>query len=130
MNSAGCCPFQVFLRPSPSAPRIQTATLAVQTDLQGGNRSLSERGRSEDLISALSFGSIWTDPMSMCGPAASTEPAATSPEITCRSDTRAGSIQFLPQIAIKRQPDIGKNVAFSTPFMSPSVAKLCGVGCA
>jgi hypothetical protein len=55
-----------------------------------------------DPISTLSFEPAQAGPILICGPAASTEPAATSPEITCRSDTRAGSIDFLQQVFTKR----------------------------
>lgn len=102
MNSAGCCPCQAYLSPSRSAPKLSLPTLAVQTDLQGRNRSLPNRGGSMDPISAPSFEPAQASPTLTFGPAASTEPAATSPEITCRSDTRAGSIHLLPQASVKR----------------------------
>jgi hypothetical protein len=55
-----------------------------------------------DPISAPSFEPAQASPILTFGPAASTEPAVTSPEITCRSDTRAGSIHLLPQAFVKR----------------------------
>jgi hypothetical protein len=50
------------------------------------------------MVSALNFElAIAGGPMSMFRPSAITEPAATSPEITCRSSTRAGSKEVVHQ---------------------------------
>ncbi len=99
----------------------------VAQNVQGRNRSRPCSGYPDQLIPALSFG---LRRLVQSNLVAGARPPVTSPEITCRSSTRAGSIKGCTPTPPTPPVSFAPMQTFSTRFKFRFAARLGGSSCA